>query len=377
MNILIDARLMRINKNGPSSYAKNVLLNLAKLDKCNNYTLLVNEEYSNFINAKNFHVISTDIKPYRLREHWTVPNLFKGKQFDLFHCMQFIPPIFINYPTILTVYDTMHMEKSFWDDSGIRRLMGSYVRLISKISIKKSVGIVTISHYSANQISKVFGYDIESIYPIHLGVNHQYFNRNRNVDSLYSMQKWGIKNPYILCIGNMRPYKNIDILINAFSQLVSEGIRDVSLVLAGKASDEDMFQKQNIVSSLGLGDKTIFIKNINEGDLVALMGGASIFVFPSKNEGFGLPLIEAMATGAPCIASDIEVFREVCGDSVLYFQPHDAFALKENIIKLLSSDNLRKQIISLSVMNAKKYSWENTAIKTMSMYEDLFSKISK
>jgi len=284
--MLIDARLMRINKNGPSSYAKNVLLNLSKLDSRNDYTVLVNSDHPNFISAENFHVITTDIRPYRLREHWAIPNLFKVKQFDIFHCMQFISPLFINCPTVLTVYDTMHMEKSFWDDSILRRVAGSYIRLISKISIKKSVSIVTISQYSATQISKLFGYDIKRIYPIHLGATSRYFNRDRDADSLHSMQKWGIKNPYLLCIGNMRPYKNIDILIDAFSQLVSEGFKDVSLVLAGKATDEDMLEKQNIVSSLGLGDKVIFIRNVNEGDLAALMGGANIFIFPSQNEGF-------------------------------------------------------------------------------------------
>jgi glycosyltransferase involved in cell wall biosynthesis len=191
------------------------------------------------------------------------------------------------------------------------------------------------------------------------------------------MQKWGIKNPYLLCIGNMRPYKNINILINAFSQLISEGLKDVSLVLAGKASDQDVLEKRNIVSSLSLGDKVIFIRNMNEEDLAALMGGASIYIFPSKNEGFGLPLLEAAATGAPCIASNIEVFRELYGDSVLYFQPDDAFELKDNIIKLLSFDSLKKQIVSKGVANAKRYTWENTAIKTMSTYEKIFSKIRK
>jgi glycosyltransferase involved in cell wall biosynthesis len=368
---------MRINQNGPSSYAKNVLLNVSKLDSRNNYTVIVNKEYSNFINADNFQVITSDIKPYRLREHWAIPNLLKARQFDLFHCMQYVSPLFINCPTLLTVYDTMHMEKSFWDDSIVRRVAGSYIRLISKISIKKAVGIVTISKYSATQISKVFGYDIKRIYPIHLGASSRYFNRNRDADSLHSMQKWGIKNPYLLCIGNMRPYKNIDILINAFSQLVSEGFKDVSLVLAGKASNEDMLKKQNIVSSLSLGDKVILIRNVNEEDLAALMGGASIFIFPSKNEGFGLPLLEAMATGAPSIASDIEVFRELCGDSVLYFQPHDASELKEKIIELLSSNGRKKQISSFGVTNAKNYSWGSTAIKTMSMYEELVNKIKK
>lgn len=375
MNICIDARLMRVNQNGPSSYARNVLLHLSKLDRCNNYTVLVNIEFSNLMVADNFHVVSTNIKPYRLREYWAIPNLFRAKQYDLFHCMQFISPLFIRIPTVLTVYDTMHMEKSFWDDSPLRRLKGKYIRLMSRIAIKRSVGIVTISQYSATQISKLFGYPIQSIYPIHLGVESRYFDRNRTADSIYSMQKWGIKNAYLLCIGNMRHYKNIDILINAFSQIVKEGFGNLSLVLGGKPNDDDMLSKRNLVSALGLDDRIIFVKNTNEEDLAALMGGASIFIFPSINEGFGLPLLEAMATGTPCIASDIAVFRELYGNSLLFFQPSDVFALKENVLKLLLSDELKIQIASLGVLRARQYSWENTATKTLRMYEDLLNKL--
>lgn len=377
MNILIDARLMRINKNGPSSYARNMLLNLSKVDKINNYTVLVNKENFNFINATNFQIITLDIKPYRLREHWAIPKLLKNKQYDLYHCMQYVAPLLINCPTVLTIYDTMHMEKHFWDDTLNRRIAGKYLRLLSKLSVKKSVAIVTISQYSANQIVKEFGYDMSRIYSIYLGVNSSYFNRNRDADTLYSMQKWKIANPYLLCIGNMRPYKNIDVLIKAFSELVNEGYKDVSLVLAGKPSDEDMFEKKRIVSSLNLQDKVIFIRNMNEKDMVALMGGASIFLFPSRNEGFGLPLLEATATGAPCIVSNIEVFRELCGESVLYFEPNDSTTLKKKIIELLLSNQLKEKMKLLAVQNAKKYSWENTAKKTILMYEEIVSKIGK
>lgn len=196
MNVLIDARLMRINKNGPSSYAKNVLLNLSKLDSRNDYTVLVNTEYSNFISSERFHVISKEIKPYRIREHWAIPNLIKDKHFDLFHCMQFVHPIFIKYPTVLTVYDTMHMDKEFFGSSLQRKVLGKYARLLSRYSTKKATSIITISQFSAMQIAKIFNYPIDKIYSIYLGVDESYKNRKREIDFEYCSNKWKISHPF-------------------------------------------------------------------------------------------------------------------------------------------------------------------------------------
>ena len=215
--ILIDARSMRRGKNGPSTYAINMLLSLANIDSTNKYTIIVNSGYSDLIKQDNFKLITTEIEPYRIKEHWAIRRLLNGEEFDIFHSLQYIPPFGLKYPLIMTIYDTMHMDKGFWEGSLLRLFAGKYARILSRKSIKKTKSVITISSYSAMQISKTFKFPIERIFPIHLGVDSSFANRDHKSDSKYSMEKWNIPGPYILTISNMRPYKNVERLIYAFS----------------------------------------------------------------------------------------------------------------------------------------------------------------
>ncbi len=362
---------MRKEKNGPSRYAVNVLLNIAKIDQQNRYTILVNKGYTDFIHQANFNILSTSVEPYRIKEHWAIRGLVKGEKFDLFHSFQYIPPIGLRYPMVMTIYDTMHMDKNFWKGSFYKNIAGKYVGLLARYSMKRAISIITISEYSAKQTEKTFHYPINKIFPIHLGVDKSYRNRNQSIDFQYSANKWNIPGPYLLTISNMRPYKNVDSLIFAFADLVKSGYDQHSLVLAGMASDLDMNSKRELADSLSLGNKIYFLKDLNDNDLKALLGGSSIFIFPSKEEGFGLPLLEAMAAGIPCIASKIDVFREICGDAPMYFDPDDITELKENILKLILSDKLRKELSIKGLQRSEIFSWENTARQTLAVYNNI------
>jgi glycosyltransferase involved in cell wall biosynthesis len=369
--ILIDARSMRKAQNGPSRYAENVLRNLAVIDHKNHYTIIVNNDYADFIDQVNFAIFPTSIEPYRIKEHWAIHRLVKKEKFDLFHSLQYIPPIGLRYPLVMTIYDTMHMDKEFWKGSFYRNVAGKYARLMARNSIQRAVSVITISGYSAKQIEKTFQYPFDKIFPIHLGVDNSYHNRNYTTDFTYSANKWNLPSPYLLSISNMRPYKNVDTLILAFADLVKSGYDHHVLVLAGKASDTDMNSKLELAASLSIGNKIFLLKGLNDNDLKGLLGGSSIFIFPSREEGFGLPLLEAMASGVPCVASDIEVFREVCGDAPLYFDPNDVTDLKKNILKLILSDQLRNELSKKGLQRAKGFSWENTAKQTLTVYSNI------
>ena len=189
------------------------------------------------------------------------------------------------------------MDKEFWKGSLYRNMVGKYARLMARISIQRAVSVITISGYSAKQIEKTFQYSLYKIFPIHLGVDDSYRNRNYATDFKYSATKWNIPSPYLLSISNMRPYKNVDTLILAFAEIVKSGCDRHVLVLAGKASDTDMNSKLELANSLSIGNKIFLLKGLNDNDLKRLLGGSSIFIFPSREEGFGLPLLEAMAAG--------------------------------------------------------------------------------
>lgn len=172
----------------------------------------------------------------------------------------------------------------------------------------------------------------------------------------------------------MRPYKNVERLIYAFSDLVNSGFDKHSLVLAGKATDEDMNSKRELAKQLSIENKVVFLQGLNYGDLQTLLGGSILFIFPSIEEGFGLPLLEAMTAGLPCIASNIEVFREVCDDAPLYFDPNNTDELKEIIKQVLLSEKLSLQLSRKSLKRAEIFSWENTAKQTLLVYKKILEE---
>lgn len=372
--ILIDARSMRIDRNGPSRYAKNVLRNLAKIDETDEFTVIVNRDYVGFIDKSNFRIIHTDIKPYGIMEHWQLPLMFRRERYDLFHSMQYLPPLGMRYPSIMTLYDALHADPKFWGESVYKKMVGKYARVVFAYAMRRSLGIITISRYSASQITKFFNYDVNRIFPIYLGVDRLYIKRNHARDFDYSSRKWKIPCKYILSISNMKAYKNVDVLIKAFAQIIKSGRNDLCLVLAGKINDTDMNSRMEVIHSLGIYDRTYFLRNLCDEDLAALLGGSHIFVFPSKIEGFGLPLLEAMAAGVPCIASDIEVFHEVCGDAVAYFHLDDINGLKDRIQELLLSDKIRERISVRGVARAETFTWENTAKETLAVYKSIIKE---
>lgn len=374
---MIDARSMRKGQNGPSRYAENLIINLAKIDKDNRYTVIVNNEYASIVNADNFHIIPTSILPYRIKEHLAIPLLLQGEIYNVFHSLQYIPPAFIKRPLVMTVFDIMHMNYDFWGKSVQRKIIGKYVQLLSSFSVHRCHSIITISNYSANQIAKIFSYDRKRIFPIYLGINEPYAKRNNLKDFEYSSEKWNIKHPYILHISNMRLYKNVEILLEAFAKYVAMDSKKIMLVLAGKASEQDVNSKRELAKSLGIVDKVIFLRNLNNENLRALLGGSIAFVFPSKDEGFGLPLLEAMAAGIPCIASNLEVFSEVCDDAPLYFEKNSVADLKDSIIRLVSSDRLRREMAIKGIDKARTFSWENTAKMTIEVYNKVFEEITQ
>ena len=371
--ILIDARSMRKDRNGPSTYAVNMLQNLAKIDKKTHYTIIVNNDYVDFIDQDNFTILPTQIKPYRFKEHWAIHRLLAKNKFDLFHSLQYIPPFGFKCPLVMTIYDTMHMDNCFWKGSFFKNMAGKYARLMARYSMQKADSVITISKYSAKQIEQTFQYPADKIFPIYLGVDYSYSRRNHEVDFKYSVNKWNIPSPYLLCVGNMKQYKNVNALISAFAELVKSGYTQHVLVLAGKADESDIKLRQEQVNALSIENKVIFLRGLNNSDLKSILGGSSIFIFPSREEGFGLPLLEAMSAGVPCIASNIEVLKEIAGDAPLYFDLSSKTELKEKVLQLILSEQLRNELSAKGLQRAENFTWKNTAKQTLAVYNKILT----
>jgi glycosyltransferase involved in cell wall biosynthesis len=183
----------------------------------------------------------------------------------------------------------------------------------------------------------------------------------------YPFERWSIRRPYILAVGNLQPRKNLLRLIEAFAQLITERRIPHQLVLAGKAKwrESDIHRT---VRRLGIEDRIVFTGRVPDEDLACLLNGAELFVYPSLYEGFGLPVLEAMACGTPVVTSNCTSIPEVAGDAALLVDPYRVDELADAIHHVLSDESLRARLREKGLARSQMFSWRQTARKTWTAY---------
>jgi glycosyltransferase involved in cell wall biosynthesis len=177
-------------------------------------------------------------------------------------------------------------------------------------------------------------------------------------------KKYNLPEKFILSLSTLEPRKNLKMLIRAFHELKSEMKIPYELVLAGEL-DEKIF------SNPGITPSTHLIGFVEEKDKAALLSAADVFCFPSLHEGFGIPVLEAMQCGVPVLAADIPAIREVCGEAAKFIPPKNVDAWKVALAKILTNAELRKNLSKRGLARAGRFSWEETARKTIEVFNNL------
>lgn len=353
---------------GNQTYMTNLVANLADIDNFNDYIL-----YSpNGIDGPshlppNFRVKFV-LSPNPIKRlGFELPNLIGNDNVDIFHSI-YNSPIWKRCKYVVTIHDILfeHYPELFEAIFILRSK--TFVRQ----SIRRADAIITISNYSREDICNTYGIDKNKIFVTPLGVNKS-FRPETSAERINKvLLKYGIEGQYILFVGRLEPRKNIPTLIEAFSLLIKNGFEEYSLVIGG-AKDfgyEEIFKAAG--SSVGV-HKIIFPGTIFEKDLPVLMSGAKIFAYPAFYEGFGLPVLEAMACGTPVVTSNTSSLPEIVGDAGILVNPYEVESLFSGLRTLLTDDNLFNQIRGRGIQRAKLFSWELCAEKTLQVYSNLNS----
>lgn len=293
-----------------------------------------------------------------------VPYLRRNKKVcDVFFSPSHYVPIFVSIPRYCSIMDLGYLKytaqfqkKDFWQ-----------LKVWTAISIFVSKGIFAISNSTKDDIVRHYPSAKGKIYVTPLAYDNLKFNLSipkkdvRRVGSRYS-----IVHDYVLYLGTLKPSKNIEGLIEAFASLNHKSqITNYKLVIAGKKGwmYESVFEK---VKNLGLENDVIFTDFVSEEDKPGLIAGAKVFVLPSFWEGFGLDVLNAMASGVPVVASNIGSLPEVVGNAGVLVDPVDTDSIAAGIKEvLLASPTKYNSMVEAGVTQAKKFSWEKTARKTM------------
>jgi glycosyltransferase involved in cell wall biosynthesis len=376
----IDTRFALKKRRGIGNYTLNLVHQLAKIDKKNQYILYTDKpDYDNLLpNNYNFKVKPLFPVNYLLWEQKTLPEQLIKDGVNIVHCTANTTPILINkkIKLITTVHDVMFLKNvNVLPQSDIlyQRLGRTYRSLVIKKTINLSSKIITVSKYSKSDILQHFPDVQEELIQITYESADSAFEilETEHVNETIR-DKLNINNKYLLTLGGTDPRKNTKLVIKAFAKMKQEKEIDLNLVIVGIPNwKETEFYK--LVCSLKLEKEIKFTDFISQNELVCLYNYATLFLYPSLYEGFGIPPLEAMACGTPVITSNTTSIPEIVGDAALQINPNSQEELEAAIIKLLRDDSLRNELIKRGFTRAKQFSWRKMAEETLDIYKSVFA----
>lgn len=377
MRIGFDVRPFLRQATGVGIYYKNLLFSLASIDKNNQYYL--------FSSSYKDRFFQEELPPFSHREFrdarypvklinflwqkmgWPPLDKFFNTELDLTHS-----PIPLLLPTkgkkIVTVYDLFFMDFPAFVKGEARK---NFAQRIEN-SLHRADGILVISQFVKDQIIERFSLNEDKIKVVYLGVDPNFSNKPSVTQAEIVKNKYGLPSKFILFVGAIEPRKNLVKLIDALGFIQKKSYA-IPLVIVGKKG----LDYQNLVKNIEkseLQSKVLFLNYLPDEDLKILYHLASCLVFPSLFEGFGLPLVEAMASECPLVISRTSALPEIALDAALYFQPEDAEEMAGQIIKVMDDEDLRKNLIERGTRRVKDFSWTQTAENTLEFYRTVLEE---
>jgi glycosyltransferase involved in cell wall biosynthesis len=370
VRIAVDAFPLATNAgSGIANYLRNILSSLLILD-CKNKYFLYCKDPIDMARAENV-VPRFDSRPGNISRSfgnslWLFSKgirMMKKDNIDLLWGTRHMLPPYVSrrIRKILTVHDLVwHYYPETMDRYNLL-IMG----LLAERAIKAADHIIAVSEASARAISEITGIQREKISVIHHGTD-RYIPLNKNDSAEFIADKYKTRKQYLLTVGTVEPRKNLKMLLRVFAPLKGG---DYQLLIAGSSGwkTSPIYREYE---RLRLREEDVrFLGYIPDEDMNRLYSGAALFVFPSIYEGFGLPPLEAMASGTPVIVSNSSSLPEVVGDAGILLDPFDADSWRESITTVLSDAFLQERLTAKGLQRARLFSWKTAARKTLDIFE--------
>lgn len=371
MKIALDARFWNRETAGLGRYTHELIQNLAKIDHKNQYLVFVMKkdlvDFKKQIKAPNFKVIGTDIEHYSFEEQTKFKKLLKEYDYDFIHFLNFNHPITYTEPFLISIHDlTLYFFPSRSKTDFFHQMI---FRKIMKHAVKKSDLIFSLTERTKKEVSSLFNIDTGKITVTYCGISSNLKRPlGKNIEQFKNKQ--GLKTPYLLYVGQWRPHKNLVKLIEAFKILKDKYKYNGKLVLTG-VENPSWKDVSKTIQKLDLSQEIITPGFVDEKDLALWYGAAQAFVFPSVQEGFGIPPLEAMACQTPVVSSDASCMPEVLGDAAHYFDPHSAPDMAKQIDKVANDKKLQDKLVAKGLNQIKYYSWMKMAKIILKKYQEI------
>lgn len=360
MNIGIDISVLNINQAGSATYVNNLINGLKEIIPDGELKLFAVNHHRDMSTRKSFRSRVETIYRDIFWTHFVLPQKALRSKVDVLHIPVNVMPVFPPCPTVFTILDTTVLQTprnfTFWHRY--------YSRVFLPLSTRKAKIIITISENSKLDIVKQL-----RISPAKVIVTYLAASKDFKIVSNQEIERVRITynlNTFILTVGSLEPRKNIPRLLQAYASLIKDG-SPYTLVHAGPQGwlfDEIHAE----VNRLGLRERVRFLGLVPTPDLVALYNAASMFIYPSLYEGFGLPVLEAMACGCPIITSNISSLPEVVGDAGIMVDPHDISQIAHAIESLCEDKQKYTWYKNKGLERVKQFSWQRCAKETLEIY---------
>jgi glycosyltransferase involved in cell wall biosynthesis len=287
----------------------------------------------------------------------------RQRGFDLFHFLYNSPPLWTPCPFVLTLHDLSY----FYVPDMVSWVNRTTSWLQFRLKAARAKRIIALSENTRRDIVRWLRIPESRIDVIYHGVEPTFAPAPPERKAAVANQL-RLDRPFLLYVGTYLPHKNLDMLIRAFARVAGSWPGPLELVLAGKPG-RNAANIQRLVRQLGLENRIRMMGFVPEEDLPALYSLCEAFVFPSKYEGFGMPLLEAMACGAPVLSSRSSCLPEVGGDGAAYFSTEDEADLAGLLERTLRDEDFRRDLVRRGQERARQFSWQNTARRTLSVYQ--------
>ncbi len=379
MRIGIEAqRLLRRKKHGMEVVTLELIRHLQQIDHKNEYVVFVkDDEDVDCIQAtENFEIIKTPAFHYPYWEQFYLPKLAGKAKIDLLHCTSNTAPVMYQSPMVLTLHDVIYLEKVSFAGTAYQNLGNIYRRWVVPKIVDKCEQILTVSEYEKKRIADYLAIDDNRIKVVYNAINSNFSLIDDTMALQKTAEKYSLPQDYILFFGNTAPKKNTDGVVEAYCTYFHQQENPLPLVITdckpayiyGKLKQWANGHEQKLKKSILVLDHIAF------DELPYVYNLASLFLYPSFRESFGMPILEAMACGVPVITSNTSSMPEVAGGAAYLIDPAKPLKIAEAISSVQNDRALQAEMMEKGIQRASYFSWKRAAEQVLDTYEQVMLK---
>jgi len=373
MKIGIDAHLVAYRR-GMGNYVFNLIRWLPTISDNHEYVVYVRQRDVEAVpHMDGLTLRPLPAAPVPLWEHVLLPLAAARDRLDILHAPANTGPLYLprSIALVVTIHDVMYLLPAnvLPPSPSLYQWLGRiYRRLVVPRVARRATAIITVSNHSQQDIVQYLGIPPEHVFVIYEALGHAFYPSPNEEKIEKAKWRYRIQSQFVLALGGLDPRKNTNRILQAFKDFSKRSKNDYQLVIVGlPRSGQRLFSRTAM--EIGIAEQTVFTGFVAEEDLVALYNGADVFLYPSLYEGFGLPVLEAMACGTPVIASTAGSIPEIAGEAALLIEPKDVEALASAIEQVITDQALRQELIARGLEHVKKFSWDKAARELLTVYE--------